>query len=273
MLRRWLGKEAICYRREKGECRGFFWLCCQESQFPSVGLMHCFISNSVGFAQEQLSETITFNAEWNVFKERGFLFYFCPWWRRMCLRKLLSLMPSAPAAKTSVRLWSLYQMLLYAPQIISGIILSSKTIATAESEPENTHIVLSWARDVIFVLSSLVWVFLKAKAIWANGTCCLWAGKSAQHWKRWKMQLSWGSWIYAGVEQQVLDVEQFPKGGSQDREPCRETWSPSSTKWRGWCPRVWNATFCCSMLWLFDYSRRYCRLSWRFCRLFLLGAS
>lgn len=41
----------------------FFWLCCQESQFPSVGLMHCFISNSVGFAQEQLSETITLNAE------------------------------------------------------------------------------------------------------------------------------------------------------------------------------------------------------------------
>lgn len=41
----------------------FFWLCCQESQFPSVGLMHCFISTSAGFAQEQLSETITFNAE------------------------------------------------------------------------------------------------------------------------------------------------------------------------------------------------------------------
>lgn len=45
-----------------------------------------------------------------------------------------------------------------------------------------------------------------------------------------EMQLLWGSWNYAAVEQQVLDTEQFPKGGSQDREPCCETWSPSSTK-------------------------------------------
>lgn len=71
----------------------------------------------------------------------------------MCLRKLLSPMPSDPAAKASVHLWSSYQMLLYAPQTTSGIFLSSKTVAIAESKPENTHIVLSWARDVIFVLS------------------------------------------------------------------------------------------------------------------------
>lgn len=43
--------------------KGWFWLCCQESQFPSVGLMHCFISSSVGFVREQLSETVMFNAE------------------------------------------------------------------------------------------------------------------------------------------------------------------------------------------------------------------
>lgn len=86
----------------------------------------------------------------------------------MCLRKLLSPVPSDPAAKTSVPLWSSYQMLPYAPQSISGIFLPSKTVAIAESEPENTHVVLSWASDVIFVLSSLVCVFAKAKAIWAN---------------------------------------------------------------------------------------------------------
>lgn len=57
------GKE----KRERGWWVGgvvfFFLLFCQESQFPSVGLMHYFISNSVGFAREQLSETTVFNAE------------------------------------------------------------------------------------------------------------------------------------------------------------------------------------------------------------------
>lgn len=58
------GKRPFVTRGKKRESREyFFWLRCQESQFPSVGLMHCSISNSVGFAQEQLSEAVAFNAE------------------------------------------------------------------------------------------------------------------------------------------------------------------------------------------------------------------
>lgn len=97
----------------------------------------------------------------------------------MCLRKVLSLMASDSAAKASAGLWSSYQMLFHAPQTISGVFLSSKTVAIAESEPENTSIVLSWARDVIFVLSSLVCFPLKTKVPWAKGRCCLRAGKGA----------------------------------------------------------------------------------------------
>lgn len=90
-----------------------------------------------------------------------------------------------------------------------------------------------------------------------------------------------GIWVCAGVEQQVLDVEQFPKGVSQDKEPCCETWPASSTEWLRWRPRVGNSAFCHSVtkkvyilsLCLFGYCRRYCRLSWRYCRVLLLGRS
>lgn len=34
----------------------------------------------------------------------------------------------------------------------------------------------------------------------------------------WKLQLLRGSCVYADIVQQVLDVEQFPKGGSQDSD-------------------------------------------------------
>lgn len=95
--------------------------------------------------------------------------------------------------------------------------MSSKTVAIAESDPENTYIVLSWARDLIFVLSSLVCLPLETNIIWANGTCCLHAEKSAWHWKYWKLQLVVGPCIYADVAQQVLDIEHFPQRGSQDR--------------------------------------------------------
>lgn len=69
----------------------------------------------------------------------------------MCLRKSLSPAPSDPAAKTSVRLWSLYQMLPCAPQTISGIFLSSKTVAIAESEPENAHTLCCPGQEMLFL--------------------------------------------------------------------------------------------------------------------------
>lgn len=148
---------------EEKESRDFFWLCCQESQFPSVGLMHCFISNSVGFAQEQLSETIPFNAEWNVFEERGFLCYFCCWWRRICLRKLLSLMHSDPAVKALVLLRSLYQILLYAPQTISGIFLSSKLLPL-QKVSQKIHTLCCPGQKMLFLFFLLWYVsFWKQK--------------------------------------------------------------------------------------------------------------
>lgn len=88
-----------------------------------------------------------------------FSLLFCRQKSRMCVRKVLSLMASDSAVKASAGLWSSYQMLFRAPQTISGIFLSSKTVAIAESEPENTYTVLSWAR-MLFLFFLLWYVFL-----------------------------------------------------------------------------------------------------------------
>lgn len=213
----------------------FFWLCCQESQFPSVGLMHCFISNSVGFAQEQLSETIAFNAEWNVFWGERFSVLFFALGGAGCASESCS--PQCPLI-----LQQRHQSVCgphikccfmhHRPSL--GYFCLQKLLPLQKVSQKNTHIVLSWARDVIFVLSSLVCVFVKAKAVWANWTCCLWGRKESTALKHWEMQLPGDPGFVLVGSNKFWMQSSFPEVVPKTERSLVSI----LTEWLWWCPRV-----------------------------------